>query len=79
MVYEQNQIGTVFSSFFSQLFSSSNPFGIDLYLESLKSHVSENMNNILLVDFTGKEIQEAIFKMNPLGALGLEGFLACFY
>lgn len=52
---------------------------MDLCLESLKLCVTKNMKNILMVDFIGNEIQEAIFKMNPMGAPRPDGFLKCFY
>lgn len=79
MVSDQNQIGTVFCSFFSHLFSTSNPSDMGLCLESLNPCVTEHMNSILLAEFNEKEIQEAIFKINPLGALRPDGFSACFY
>lgn len=41
--------------------------------------VSIEDNSKLLVEFIEKEIKEALFTMNPLGALEPDGFLARFY
>lgn len=45
----------------------------------MEPQVNEVMNQQLLQDFSEDEIKMAIFQMNPLGALGLNEFLAIFY
>lgn len=75
---DQDHISDIFSSFFSQLFSSSNPSNFNLCLQALDSCIIE-MNRSLLAKFTEKKVQKENFKMNPMGALCPDGFLVSFY
>lgn len=76
IITDQNQIGTTFSSYFNQLFTSSNPVSIDECLSGFPSRVAEEMNNFLSDTFSEDEIIYALFQMNPLGAFGLDRFFA---
>lgn len=67
------------SKFFIDLFTSTNPSNFDLCLKNIKSCVTNEMNQLLMADYAEVEVKEALFKMNPLGALGLDGFTTCFY
>lgn len=69
----------MFSKFFIDLFTSTNPSNFDLCLENIKSCIKNKMNQLLMTDYTEVEVKEALFKMNPFGALGLDDFTACFY
>lgn len=57
MATDQDQIGDMFSSFFSQLFSSSNPSNFDLCLQALDPCITKEMNYFLIAKFIEKEVQ----------------------
>lgn len=76
IITDQNQIGTTISSYFNQLFTSSNPVSINECLSGFPRRVAEEMNNFLFDTFFEDEIKYALFQMNPLGAFSLDGFLA---
>lgn len=48
-------------------------------LEPIQPIASEEMNRMLLQDFTNSEVEEAIFNMNSLSSPGPDGFLVGFY
>lgn len=68
MLTNHQGIGMSFSYFYQQLFSSSHPSNIDQCLSHLHSIISDSMNISLMADFSKKEIKEALFQMNRLGA-----------
>lgn len=76
---DQSKISDIFSNFFINLFNSSNLSGIETCLQDMKNCVTENHNRYLTAQFTEWKIKEALFMMNPLGALGPDGFLALFF
>lgn len=76
---DPTQIGDTFSEFFSNLFTSSNPQGIDQCLEHLQQKVTNEDNSQLLAEFTEQQIFKALFTTNTLRALGLDGFSAQLY
>lgn len=61
MTIDQEQMGMIFSSYYSQLFSSSNPSNIDLCLIHLQPMVSDSMNASLLANITKNEIKATVF------------------
>lgn len=76
---EVSLIGEEFSNFYHDLFTSSNSSTIASCLDNLDTCVTNDMNQLLMTEFTKLEVKEAIFKMNSLGPLGPDGFSACFY
>lgn len=79
IITNQDQIGDDFSTLFSELFTSPNAIEFDSSLEKVETCVSNEINHLLMVKFIELDVREAIFKMNPLGAPGLDGFPVCFY
>lgn len=76
---EASQIGAIFSEFFSNLFISSSPQGINQCFNNLPPKVFDEDNFKLFGEFIEQEINEALFMMIPLGALGPDSFSAHFY
>jgi hypothetical protein len=75
----KKEVSKSFIDFYSNLFSSQNPRGIDECLSYLDHRVSNDMNQFLLKPFTGEEVRNAMFQMNPLKSPGPDGFSAGFY
>lgn len=72
-------MGMIFSTYFSQLFSSSNPSNIDICIRHIQLVVTDAMSASLIVEFTEIEIKDVVFQMNGLGAFDPDGFLALFF
>lgn len=79
LVTEANQIGAIFSNFFCKLFTSSSPQDINQCLHNLLQKIFKDENSKLVVEFMNQEINDALFKMNPLRAPGSDDFPAHFY
>lgn len=75
----KKKVSKSFIDFYSNLFSSQNPCGIEECLSSLDCRVSDDMNKFLLKPFTGEEVRCALFQMNPLKSPGPDGFSIGFY
>lgn len=75
VITNKEMIGDLFSAFFSNLFTSSNPTTIT----GMNSKVTDATNSRLLIQFSGTEVKEDIFQMTPLSSLGPDGFLAHLY
>lgn len=67
------------SSFYNQLFFTSNPSNIDICLSHLQPVIYESMNDYLLIDITEIEVKAVVFQMNALEAPSLDGFLTYFF
>ncbi|XP_042990668.1 uncharacterized protein LOC122317666 [Carya illinoinensis] len=65
--------------FFTDLFTSSHPSGIDNCLSPLQKIITDDMFTFLSAVFTEIEVKEAVFSMNPLGSPGPDGFPALFF
>jgi hypothetical protein len=76
---KQKEIGAAFTRFFQNLFTSGDPTGIAECLEAVEPRVTEEMNTMLLQEFTVGEIEVALHQMHPLKSPGPDGFAACFY
>lgn len=63
---KQNEVGALFSSFYTNLFSTSNHQCIETCLQAISPFVFPSMNHKLLQDFNVSEIQQTVFKMNSL-------------
>lgn len=79
MLNDHSLIGDEFLNFYHDLFTSINHFMIDPCLNSLDTCISNDINNSLVAKFTEGGVREALFHMNPLEALGPNGYFACFY
>ncbi|GMI92262.1 hypothetical protein like AT1G43760 [Hibiscus trionum] len=67
------------TTYFTQLFNTSNPLCDGSIYEKVQPRVSNDMNRRLLAPFTLDEVKEAIKHMAPMKASGLDGFPALFY
>ncbi|KAF5445283.1 hypothetical protein F2P56_034346 [Juglans regia] len=74
VVTDQSEIGEVFTCFFSSLFTTSQPLSIDQCLQEMDTKLDMDMKAWLLKPFTREEITATVFKMNPLGSPGPNGF-----
>lgn len=72
-------IGHVFSKFYKNLFSSSNPTQIQDCLQVIHHCIKAAMNSILLNPYSVEEVERALFQMSPLKAPSPNGFSAGFY
>lgn len=72
-------IGRVFTQFYSQLFTSTQPSNIDLCLNDLAPNISPKMNSDLLRPFTMNEVERIIFQMESYKAPVPDGYSTCFY
>ena len=72
-------ISTTILNFYQQLFTSSNSSGFETVLESIPKLVTDEMNDLLIVDFTSKEIETALKQMAPLKSPGPDGMPPLFY
>ena len=74
---------TVFSGilnrFYKELFTSSNPLGLDRILDGVHEVVTEEMRVDLAKPYTAEEVDCAIKEMAPLKALGPDGMPLLFY
>ena len=74
---------TIFSGilnrFYDELFTSSNPHGLDRILDGVHEVVIEEMRIDLAKPYTTKEVDYAIKEMTPLKALGPDAMPPLFY
>lgn len=69
----------MFQNYFQDLFTKSDRKEIKDYLQPKKTITIEEMNEMLLQEFTSIKIKEVVFQINPLGSPGLDGVLAIFF
>ncbi|XP_042942883.1 uncharacterized protein LOC122277065 [Carya illinoinensis] len=72
-------ISEMFQSYFTDLFTSSNPSQPFNCISSLEARVSESQNESLNRPYCTQEVEEALFNMNGLSSPGPYGFPAFFY
>ena len=65
--------------FYTKLFSSSNPSGLESVIQHTKRVVSGDMNATLIEDFTSLEVESALRQMAPLKAPGPDGMPPIFF
>jgi hypothetical protein len=75
----QDDIGVAFVGYFQRLFTAEAPTNMQKVLSAVKRKVTPTMNNFLLREFTGEEVNEALNQMAPLKAPGPDGFSVCFF
>ena len=57
---EDGRMGSLFVNYFSNLFTTSNPTGIDAILEGIIPKVTEEMNLSLTRNFIAEEVHSAM-------------------
>ena len=78
---EAEEVERLLCDYFANIFSTTNPSSIQLEeaLAELPKRVTEEMNCFLDQKFTTEEVAEALAKMCPAKAPGLDGLPATFY
>lgn len=75
----QEEMGELATSFFSNLYSSDQNINPQFLLRQIESKFTEAMNETLCKDFTSDEINDALFQIGPLKASWPDGFPARFF
>lgn len=78
-VTSEDDIEAVASTYFQQLFTTTNPANIEETLRFITTAVSDDMNQRLLCIPLDEEIREAIFSINPDKAPRPDGMTSLFY
>ena len=78
-VTRPNDIVETFIESYQQLFASSNPTMEEAALNHMERSVTDDMNAMLLQEFTELEVEEALKQMAPLKAPGPDGIPPPFY
>ena len=79
LVEEEDKLVAIATSYFRDLFQSSNPQLIDEALENVSTTISDRLNADLTVPVSKWEVKLAFFAMHPEKASGLDGITALFY
>ena len=66
-------------SYFEKLYTTSLPTRIVEVTSTIPTKVTEEMNQILIRDFTMEEVEATLHQMHPTKALGLDGMFAIFF
>jgi hypothetical protein len=72
-------IEEAFVSYFTHLFASSAPTGVEECLQNLPRKVTMEMNEMLTREFAVEEISTAMLQMAPMKSPGPDGFPTSFY
>jgi hypothetical protein len=75
----EEKIEAAFIDYYRDLFSTSNPMGLEQCLNAVGQRVTPKMNDGLIGDFTREEIKRAVDQMAPFKSPGLDGFPVSFY
>lgn len=76
---KQEEIGSAFSTYFQQLYSTEGVSGLDKCISVVTPRVSPKMNALLTAVFTQEEIDQALAQIHLLKSPGPDGFGASFY
>lgn len=74
----QEKVEGVLIDFFADLFTTSNPTGMDESCEAVQHKLTEDQNEWCTRPYSMEEIKEAIDQMHPLKAPGPDGIQPCF-
>lgn len=69
----------VASSYFSELFKSSNPRSYAPVFQSMAPKVTQSMNDVLISEVSKEEVREAMFSIKHESAPGPDGMTAAFF
>jgi hypothetical protein len=74
-----NQVQTMLTSYFQNIFLTSNPSSIDTVLQCAPTTIIDSMNEALSKPYTTTKVETALKQMAPLTAPGPDGFPLVFY
>ena len=74
-----DNIAEVAVSYFKNLYTNSYPTRILEVLDTSPTSVTEDMNQLLIQEFTREEVEVALKQMHPTKALGPDGMSAIFF
>ena len=72
-------IAEVAVSYFKNLYTTSYPTRISEVIDTIPTRVTEDMNQLLIQEFTREEVEAALKKMHPTKATGPDGMSAIFF
>ena len=75
----QREIEGAFISHFQTILITSSPRNIEECMAGMENRVTRSMNDMLLAEFSSSEVKSAFDQMDPMKALGPDGFKAEFY
>lgn len=74
-----DQIAQVAEQYFQELFTLTNPTGMESVLDLVGSLITLDMNNALLQWYTSYEVRRALFQMHPSKSPGPDGMSPFFF
>ena len=76
---EEQLIEEIVVNYYKDLFTTSNPTNFNELLEAVETKVSPSMNQMLIRDFTTREVEQALKQMHPQKAPGPDGMPPLFF